>query len=201
SSRESPKAKRARAGATVLQEAIERSQVAHLEQMQDILVQFFNDLIAKLLTAPVSSFFIKRVNSQCVMFLRIETKESPYVKHSVTFHSNLSGTMSFGAVAIKTQPSGGVVPEVLSDLGTLFVLLHESEQVSSHSENQSLPTKMAALNIISSLLQDIIADGSYHSLLYTHKSWQFDDGAIECPVAGMEREHLVAQIIKEPFLE
>ncbi|KAG0428627.1 hypothetical protein HPB47_024414 [Ixodes persulcatus] len=30
--------------------------------------------------------------------------------------------------------------------------------------------------------------------------WQFDDGAIECPVADLEREDLVAQSIKETFL-
>ena len=40
----------------------------------------------------------------------------------------------------------------------------------------------------------------HHSLLYTVKAWQFDDGAIECPVADLEREDLVAQSIKEPFL-
>ncbi|KAM7298313.1 hypothetical protein ISCGN_018915 [Ixodes scapularis] len=39
-----------------------------------------------------------------------------------------------------------------------------------------------------------------HSLLYAHKAWQIDDGAIECPVADLEREDLVAQSIKEPFL-
>ncbi|KAM7308183.1 hypothetical protein ISCGN_011817 [Ixodes scapularis] len=38
-----------------------------------------------------------------------------------------------------------------------------------------------------------------HSLLYTHKAWQFDDVAIECLVADMEREDLVELCIKEPF--
>ncbi|EEC19764.1 hypothetical protein IscW_ISCW023104 [Ixodes scapularis] len=40
----------------------------------------------------------------------------------------------------------------------------------------------------------------HHSLLHTHKAWQFDDGAIQCPVADLEREDLVAHSIKEPFL-
>ncbi|KAM7303962.1 hypothetical protein ISCGN_013864 [Ixodes scapularis] len=39
------------------------------------------------------------------------------------------------------------------------------------------------------------------SLLYTHKAWQFDNGAIQCPVADLEREDLVVQSIKEPILE
>ncbi|KAM7305803.1 hypothetical protein ISCGN_015699 [Ixodes scapularis] len=39
-----------------------------------------------------------------------------------------------------------------------------------------------------------------HRLLYTLKAWQFDDGAIEWPFADLDREGLVAQSIKEPFL-
>ncbi|KAG0412603.1 hypothetical protein HPB47_010244, partial [Ixodes persulcatus] len=38
-----------------------------------------------------------------------------------------------------------------------------------------------------------------HSLLYTHKAWQYDDGAIERPVEDLEREDLLAQCIKEPL--
>ncbi|KAM7308234.1 hypothetical protein ISCGN_011868 [Ixodes scapularis] len=41
---------------------------------------------------------------------------------------------------------------------------------------------------------------AHRALLYTHKAWQFDDGAIECPVADLEREDLAEQSIKEPFL-
>lgn len=124
--------------------------------MQNNLVQSFNYLTVKLPTAPVLSFCVKTVNSQSVMFLRIETKEPPYVKHSVTINSNLSVTVCFGAVTIRTLRRGSAMPEVLSDLGTI-VLLDEIEQVSSHAEHQSLPTKMAAHNFISLLLQDIIA--------------------------------------------
>ncbi|KAM7282010.1 hypothetical protein ISCGN_002168 [Ixodes scapularis] len=43
-------------------------------------------------------------------------------------------------------------------------------------------------------------DISVLRLLYTHNAWQFDDGAIECPVADLELGDLVAQSIKEPFL-
>ncbi|KAG0421878.1 hypothetical protein HPB47_002257 [Ixodes persulcatus] len=32
------------------------------------------------------------------------------------------------------------------------------------------------------------------------QAWKFDGGAIECPVADLEREELVAQSIKEPSL-
>ncbi|SCV66124.1 hypothetical protein ANAPC5_01328 [Anaplasma phagocytophilum] len=39
-----------------------------------------------------------------------------------------------------------------------------------------------------------------HILLYSHKAWQFNDRAIECPVADLEREDLVTQSIKEPYL-
>ncbi|KAM7309777.1 hypothetical protein ISCGN_006763 [Ixodes scapularis] len=39
-----------------------------------------------------------------------------------------------------------------------------------------------------------------HSLLFTHKAWQFDDGDIECPDADLERGNLVEQSIKKPFL-
>ena len=39
------------------------------------------------------------------------------------------------------------------------------------------------------------AGASVHSLLYTQKAWQFDDGAIECPVADLQREDLEAQTI------
>ncbi|KAM7295122.1 hypothetical protein ISCGN_024627 [Ixodes scapularis] len=39
-----------------------------------------------------------------------------------------------------------------------------------------------------------------HSLLHSHKAWQFDDGAMECPVADLKREVQAAQSIKEPFL-
>lgn len=124
--------------------------------MQNDLVESINYLTVKFPTAPVSNFWIKTVNSQCVMFVRIKTKESPYVKHSVTINSNLSASVFFGAVTITTLPRNSAMPEVLSDLGTL-VLLDEIEQVSSHAEHQSLPTKTAAHNFISLLLQDIIA--------------------------------------------
>ncbi|KAG0419850.1 hypothetical protein HPB47_003844 [Ixodes persulcatus] len=43
-------------------------------------------------------------------------------------------------------------------------------------------------------------DYFYHSLFYNHKAWQLDNGAIECLVADLEREDLVAQSIKRPFL-
>ncbi|KAM7304361.1 hypothetical protein ISCGN_014261 [Ixodes scapularis] len=39
-----------------------------------------------------------------------------------------------------------------------------------------------------------------HSRLHTHKVWQFDDEAIECPLADLDREDLVAKSIEEPFL-